>query len=445
MGPVDVFDAFTDIADAIRARAGTPDTLTPAEMPAAILAIEGGGASLSAADRMTLDNTHVTADSEERRFSVAIGSDATADGDAGAQSGTRYQAVAVGRRSSANGATCVAVGATTLSGGQNRAHAVAIGYRAAAPGDCAVAIGGNTLYSSYAGHTDADVTLYPSDDASDPDPHKVSTLADGESAVAIGGAMTKSPQSIVIGKNAMAGRETFDENGTSVHRVTGKGNGDGGACDSAIVIGNNAAAMKFAQYAVAIGFQAEASCKSSQTAEGDRARNVAIGINAKVSGKESVQLGRGSNDVDYTFQFRGANLFVVPPTKLGGTSAADITPVSSASLGTGFPWQSASMTDTTGKLPSSHAVKRFVELKNYVKASEITKGTLATYDDGVAYDSGTSKQTSIKATASSYGVVKPGTYLTVSDGVIDIDTTKLSEYVATAVSQAIDDALAEEY
>lgn len=36
-------DAFSDIADAIRAKTGKSDTMTPAEMPTEIASISGGG------------------------------------------------------------------------------------------------------------------------------------------------------------------------------------------------------------------------------------------------------------------------------------------------------------------------------------------------------------------------------------------------------------------
>lgn len=39
-------DTFTDIADAIRAKTGKSDTMTPAEMPTEISSIGGGGVEL---------------------------------------------------------------------------------------------------------------------------------------------------------------------------------------------------------------------------------------------------------------------------------------------------------------------------------------------------------------------------------------------------------------
>lgn len=40
-----ITSAFSDIADAIRAKTGKSDTMTPAEMPTEIAGISGGGSS----------------------------------------------------------------------------------------------------------------------------------------------------------------------------------------------------------------------------------------------------------------------------------------------------------------------------------------------------------------------------------------------------------------
>lgn len=61
MSNITITSAFSDIADAIRAKTGKSDTMTPAEMPTEIASISGGSGGGGGSDEIirisTVDNT----------------------------------------------------------------------------------------------------------------------------------------------------------------------------------------------------------------------------------------------------------------------------------------------------------------------------------------------------------------------------------------------------